>query len=71
MFKKDWESANYLLLHCEFVGKFRILFLYVVWHFGVPWVMLGSIRALLKVWKGVRATMSSKKCCKMVPHCLR
>jgi hypothetical protein len=67
MCKKNGESVDHLLLHCEEAAR---LWNYVFTLFGVEWVMPRSFHDLLACWNGVGGRDISKIIWRMVPLCV-
>jgi hypothetical protein len=67
MCKKNGESVDHLLLHCEVATQ---LWNYVFSLFGVEWVIPQSFLNLLACWNRVGGRDISKVIWRMVPLCI-
>ncbi|KAG2709629.1 hypothetical protein I3760_05G248700 [Carya illinoinensis] len=67
MCKKDGESVNHLLLHCETA---RALWCVVFRRVGLNWVMPKSVLELLASWAMPGGNLHVKAMWKMVPICI-
>jgi hypothetical protein len=67
MCKKNGESINYLLLHCEVA---RELWSYVLSLFGVELVMPRQVLDLLTSWGAVGGGGGAKEVWRVVPLCI-
>jgi hypothetical protein len=67
MCKKNGESVDHLLLHCEVAAR---LWNYVFTLFGVEWVMPRSFLDVLACWNWMGGRDISKAIWRMVPLCV-
>jgi hypothetical protein len=67
MCKKNWESIDHLLLHCEVA---RDLWSYILILFGVEWVMPRTVLKLLTSWGASVGYDHAKKAWWLAPLCL-
>jgi hypothetical protein len=65
--KKNGESIDHLLLHCEVA---RDLWSYVLILFGVEWVMLRTVLELLNSWEAAIGCGHAKEAWRLAPLCL-
>jgi hypothetical protein len=67
MCKKNGESIDHLLLHCEVA---RDLWSYILVLFGVEWVMQRTVLELLTSWGALVGYGRDKEAWRLAPLCL-
>ena len=67
MCKRNAESTDHLLLHCQAASELWSLVFFI---FGVQWVMSGSIKELFECWSQVGCRGRQRLGWKVVPLCL-
>ena len=67
MCKRNAETTNHLLIHCDAASKLWNLFFSI---FGIQWVMPGSVRDLFACWRQKSDRGNQRLAWRVVPLCL-